>query len=209
MPLAPTSLIQSSATTLVGGFFLSTLAWAAQIRESLFMMANIHRMARWSALLGGALLTLLTLLVVLSVIGRSLSGMGLGPVTGDYELVEVGVGIAIFFFMPWCYLQGGHATVDLLYSFMSNGLQRFIRLLSDVLMLAVWLLLTWRLWEGLMDKLTNQETTFILQIPLWWGFAVCMIGAILGCITYFGHILMQLGLVQDDESLHASGPIGH
>ena len=92
---------------------------------------------------------------------------------------------------------------------MSNGLQGFIRLLSDVLMLAVWLLLTWRLWEGLMDKLTNQETTFILQIPLWWGFAVCMIGAILGCITYFGHILMQLGLVQDDESLHASGPIGH
>ncbi len=173
------------------------------------MMANIHRMARWSALLGGALLTLLTLLVVLSVIGRSLSGMGLGPVPGDYELVEVGVGIAIFFFMPWCYLQGGHATVDLLYSFMSNGLQRFIRLLSDVLMLAVWLLLTWRLWEGLMDKLTNQETTFILQIPLWWGFAVCMIGAILGCITYFGHILMQLGLLQDDESLHASGPIGH
>ena len=173
------------------------------------MMANIHRMARWSALLGGALLTLLTLLVVLSVIGRSLSGMGLGPVPGDYELVEVGVGIAIFFFMPWCYLQGGHATVDLLYSFMSNGLQRFIRLLSDVLMLAVWLLLTWRLWEGLMDKLTNQETTFILQIPLWWGFAVCMIGAILGCITYFGHILMQLGLAQDNETLHASGPIGH
>jgi len=173
------------------------------------MMASIHRMARWSALLGGALLSLLTLLVVLSVIGRSLSGMGLGPVPGDYELVEVGVGIAIFFFMPWCYLQGGHATVDLLYSYMSNGLQRFIRLLSDVLMLAVWLLLTWRLWEGLMDKLTNQETTFILQIPLWWGFAVCMIGAILGCITYFGDILMQLGLVQDDESLHASGPIGH
>ena len=199
----------TSHPPLVGGFFLSTLAWAAQIRESLFMMASIHRMARWSALLGGALLSLLTLLVVLSVIGRSLSGMGLGPVPGDYELVEVGVGIAIFFFMPWCYLQGGHATVDLLYSYMSNGLQRFIRLLSDVLMLAVWLLLTWRLWEGLMDKLTNQETTFILQIPLWWGFAVCMIGAILGCITYFGHILMQLGLVQDDESLHASGPIGH
>jgi TRAP-type C4-dicarboxylate transport system permease small subunit len=173
------------------------------------MMASIHRMARWSALLGGVMLTLLTLLVVLSVIGRSLSGMGLGPVPGDYELVEMGVGIAIFFFMPWCYLQGGHATVDLLYSFMSTTLQRFIRLLSDVLMLAIWLLLTWRLWEGLMDKLTNQETTFILQIPLWWGFAICMIGAILGCITYFGHILMQLGLAQDDESLHASGPIGH
>jgi len=72
------------------------------------MMTFIHHMARWSALTGGVLLALLTVLVVVSVIGRSFSGMGLGPVPGDYELVEMGVGVAIFFFMPWCYLQGGH-----------------------------------------------------------------------------------------------------
>ena len=194
---------------LVGGFFLSTVGSRPPIHETLFMMTFIHHMARWSALIGGVLLTLLTLLVVVSVIGRSFSGMGLGPVPGDYELVEMGVGVAIFFFMPWCYLQGGHATVDLLYSHMSAGLQRFIRLLSDVLMLAVWLLLSWRLWAGLVDKYTNQETTFILQLPLWWGFALCMLGAVLGCITYLSHILMQLGLAKPGEDLQVSGPIGH
>ncbi|MEY3612636.1 MAG: hypothetical protein RJB14_2358 [Pseudomonadota bacterium] len=173
------------------------------------MMATIHRLARWSAWVGGILLTLLTLMVVISVIGRSLSGAGLGPVPGDYELVEMGVGMAIFFFMPWCYLQGGHATVDLLYAHMPKGLQRFILWLSDLLMLAVWVLLTWRLWEGLLDKYNNHETTFILQTPLWWSFALCMVGAVLGCITYLCHLLVQMGLAKSDEQLNASGPIGH
>ena len=69
---------------LVGGFFLSTVGSFPPIHETLFMMTFIHHMARWSALIGGVLLTLLTLLVVVSVIGRSFSGMGLGPVPGDY-----------------------------------------------------------------------------------------------------------------------------
>lgn len=157
------------------------------------MMSMIHRLARLSALMGGILLMLLVLMVVVSVVGRSLSGFGLGPVPGDYELVEMGVGMAIFFFMPWCYLQGAHATVDLLYAHMSRKLQRLIRLLSDGLMLAIWLLLTWRLWAGLLDKYSNQETTFILQMPVWWGFALGMVGAILGCLTYLGGTLVQLG----------------
>lgn len=173
------------------------------------MMGIIHQLARWSAWVGGALLTLLTLMVVISVIGRSFSGVGLGPVPGDYEIVEMGVGMAIFFFMPWCYLQGGHATVDLLYSHMPKSLQRFILWLSDLLMFAVWVLLTWRLWEGLLDKYNNHETTFILQMPLWWGFALCMVGAVLGCITYLGQLLVQMGLAKPDEHLSASGPIGH
>jgi TRAP-type C4-dicarboxylate transport system permease small subunit len=97
----------------------------------------------------------------------------------------------------------------LLYSHMSAGLQRVIRLVSDVLMLAVWLLLSWRLWVGLMDKYANHETTFILQMPLWWGFALCMVGAVLGCVTYLGQVLVQLGWAQPDENLNTTGPIGH
>ena len=174
------------------------------------MMTLIDRLARWSALTGGVLLMLLMVLVVVSVTGRSLSGMGLGPVPGDYELVEMGVAIAIFFFMPWCYLQGAHATVDLLYMHMPRALQRLIRLVSDGLMLAVWLLLTWRLWAGLLDKFDNQETTFILQMPVWWGFALGMVGAVLGCITYLGGFLVQLGWLRGAErQASEAGALGH
>ncbi|MDP2401107.1 MAG: TRAP transporter small permease subunit, partial [Actinomycetota bacterium] len=106
------------------------------------MIDWIYRVARWTALFGGIVLVALTLMVVASVAGRALIGVGLGPVPGDFELVEVGVGIAIFFFMPWCYLRGGHATVDLLYMHVPRWAQKTVDTLSDVLMMLVWLMLT-------------------------------------------------------------------
>ena len=106
------------------------------------MMDWIDRLARWTAMVGGAVLTALTLLVVASVAGRALIGVGLGPVPGDFELVEMGTGVAVLFFLPWTYLKGGHATVDLLHAHLPRWAQKAIDTLSDVLMLLVWLVLT-------------------------------------------------------------------
>ncbi len=157
------------------------------------MMHWIDRLARWTALVGGVVLVALTLMVVASVAGRALIGMGLGPVPGDFELVEVGVGVAIFFFMPWCYLRGGHATVDLLYMHVPRWAQKAVDTLSDVLMLLVWLVLTWKLWDGLLEKKEYTETTFILQMPVWWAYALCFVGAVIGCACYAAKTLTQLG----------------
>ena len=79
------------------------------------MMAWIFRSATWSAIVGGVVLCAITLMSVASITGRALIGVGLGPVPGDFEMVEVGTALAVFFFLPWCYLKGGHATVDLFY----------------------------------------------------------------------------------------------
>ncbi|MBA4264191.1 MAG: TRAP transporter small permease, partial [Comamonadaceae bacterium] len=113
------------------------------------MIGWIYRIANWTALIGGLMLCALTIMIVVSVSGRALIGMGLGPVPGDFELVEVGTALAVFFFLPWCYLKGGHATVDLLYMHLPNVARRVIDTVSDVLMLAVWLMLSWMLWEGM------------------------------------------------------------
>ena len=70
------------------------------------------------ALLGGLVLTILILLIVTSILGRTLNSllhsgfaqmilggsaqslidMGLGPVNGDYELVEAGIAFSILHF---------------------------------------------------------------------------------------------------------------
>jgi len=71
------------------------------------MTRAILNLCKLSAYLGGFLLCALILLIVISVAGRAAIGIGLGPVPGDFELVEMGMGIAIFFFMPWCYIKGG------------------------------------------------------------------------------------------------------
>ena len=88
------------------------------------MIDSIYRLSRWTAVVGGTVLVALMLIVVASVAGWALTGLGPGPVLGDFQLVEVGVGIAVFFFLPWCYLSGGHAKVDLLYLHTPKWAQR-------------------------------------------------------------------------------------
>lgn len=170
------------------------------------MIEGIYRLSRWSALVGGAALVALMLMVVASVTGRALIGVGLGPVPGDFELVEVGVGIAVFFFLPWCHLSGGHATVDLLHMHAPRWLQRGIDALSDWLMLLVWLVLSAMLGQGMLEKREYQETTFILQMPLWWAYAFCLVGAAVGCLAYLAKALTHLGLA---SGLPASAHTGH
>lgn len=64
------------------------------------MIAFIYRLSQWAAIIGGLALVALTLMIVASVSGRAMLGLGLGPVPGDFELVEVGTAIAVFFFLP-------------------------------------------------------------------------------------------------------------
>lgn len=173
------------------------------------MINWIYRLAHWTAVFGGILLVAVTLMVVASVAGRAMIGLGLGPVPGDFELVEVGIGVAIFYFLPWCYLRGGHATVDLLYMHMPRWFQKGIDLLSDVAMLLVWLVLTWKLWEGLLEKKEYMETTFILQMPVWWAYALCFVGAVIGCLCYAAKLMTRLGLASEPKGWTVQANVSH
>jgi TRAP-type C4-dicarboxylate transport system permease small subunit len=139
-------------------------------------------LARLLALAGGLVLVFITILTVVSITGRSMVRFGLGPILGDFELVEVGTAFAVFSFLPWCQLMRGHATVDVFTSFLPASVNRVIDLVSEIVLTLVIVLIAWRLWAGLGDKLRYSETTFILQFPVWWGFAACMVPA-LGAIV--------------------------
>ncbi len=160
------------------------------------MIRLVYRAAEWLAYLGGVLLCILGLLIVVSVAGRALIKFGLGPIPGDFELVEMGTAIAVFFFLPWCYLKDGHAAVDLFYMHLPRWAQRGVSLGSDLLMLLVWLVLTWRLAISVGDKFREHETSFILAIPVWWAYAVCLFGASVGCLTYLAKNLVEIGLLR-------------
>lgn len=173
------------------------------------MLAWTDRLAKWTAIFGGLMLLAVTAMVVASVAGRALIGLGLAPVPGDFELVEVGIGIAIFCFLPWCYLRGGHATVDLFYLRAPRWFRTAVDLFSDAAMLAVWLVLTGMLWQGLLEKQAYTETTFILQLPLWWAYALCLVGALVGCLCYAARTLVRLGLAADLPSPAVHAHNGH
>ena len=158
------------------------------------MSKTIYRLSQWLAWFGALVLAALAIMTVLSIIGRALSFAGLGPVPGDFELVEAGAALAVFCFMPWCHLKGGHAMVDMLWQSYPVPMRRVLMVMSDALMLAVWLVLVWRMGVATMDYLDNGEVSFILQMPVWLGYASSMVPALIGCVVYAWRLLETLGL---------------
>ena len=158
------------------------------------MGAFVYGLSRSMAWLGGLVLTLMALLSVASIIGRTFSGLGLGPVPGDFELVEAGTALAVFCFMPWAHLRRGHAMVDLFWKAYPPGMQRALMIAADALMLVVWLLLVWRMGVATEDYRGNAEVTFILQMPVWWGYAASLVPAVIGCVVYAWRLLEDVGL---------------
>jgi len=142
-------------------------------------------LARILAILGGLALVAITVLTVVSITGRALISYGLRPIPGDFELVEALTGFAVFAFLPWCQLNRGHATVDVFTSFLSPRANRVIDVISEVLMTLAIVLITWRLWYGMQDKIRYNEVTFILQFPVWWGYAAALVAAVGAVIVSF------------------------
>jgi TRAP-type C4-dicarboxylate transport system permease small subunit len=138
----------------------------------------MRRLAALLAILGGLALVAVMLSTVASVSGRALIPIGLSPIRGDFELVELGTGFAVFAFLPWVQINRQHASVEILTMHLGARANRIIDLVADILMAIVAILLAWKHWLGTLDKLAYGETTFIIQYPVWWAYASGLVGAI-------------------------------
>lgn len=144
----------------------------------------IHRYIRWlaraSALMGGLVLVALVVLMTTSIAMRSLN---LGEINGAYEILEAGVGFAIFAFFPICQFYGAHATVDVFTSGLPLRFNRVLNAFWEIVLTITFIFVTFRLFAGMERYLGNGETTLFLQFPVWWGYAASMIGATAASIT--------------------------
>jgi len=172
------------------------------------MTNTIYGLSRLMAWFGAFVLVVLAVLSVLSIAGRALSGIGLGPVPGDFELVEAGTALAVFSFLPWAHLKRGHAAVDLMWRIYPKPMQRVLEVLTDAAMFLVWCLLVWRMGVAMLDYRDNGEVTFILQFPVWWGYAASLVPAAFGCVVYAWRLLETLGLVKSPAGFE-SGEVVH
>ncbi|OXT01528.1 TRAP transporter small permease protein [Notoacmeibacter marinus] len=167
----------------------------------------IERLAKTSAMVGGIVLVLLTIMTCISIIGRAGLSVGLKPVKGDFELIEAGVALAIFAFLPWCQLRRAHAMVDLFTARLPAQINRWIDLVSEIVMTVALIVITWRLYHGLTDKLRYGETTFILQFPVWWGYAAAFVPAVIACIVSIYMVFVRIGELSDKRPIETGGTI--
>lgn len=165
------------------------------------MSKIIYDLSRWMAWFGGFVLTLLAVMSVFSIVGRAFSfaGFGLGPVPGDFELVEASTALAVFSFQPWCHLKRAHADVTMFWSAYPPAMRRAILVLVEMLALAVWCLLVWRMGVATLESRHNGDVSFILQMPVWWGYAASFVPGALGCLVYAWRLIETLGLVPRPE----------
>lgn len=157
-----------------------------------------HGLARVFAILGGIVLSALVVLVCLSILGRSLNSvlnsdllqtamptlangllaLGIGPINGDFELVEAGMAFTIFAFLPLCHINGAHASVDIFTAKLPLGANRFLRMVIEIAFAAVLVVIANQLFAGMMSKQNTGETTLLLQFPVWWAYAASVVAAI-------------------------------
>ena len=158
----------------------------------------IHGLARVFAILGGIVLSALVVLVCLSILGRSLNSvlnsdllqtamptlangllaLGIGPINGDFELVEAGMAFTIFAFLPLCHINGAHASVDIFTAKLPLRANRFLRMVIEIAFAAVLVVIANQLFAGMMSKQNTGETTLLLQFPVWWAYAASVVAAI-------------------------------
>lgn len=167
------------------------------------MSRFMNSMARAMAILGGVVLAVLIVLVCVSVTGRGANTLAhwnwleqnapgiskailstaVGPLQGDFELVEAGIAFAIFSFLPLCQIRGGHATVDIFTVGLSRRINTWLIAFWEILLSALVVLITIRLAVGMFDKIDNGETTFILQFPVWWAYGASLVAALIASIV--------------------------
>jgi TRAP-type C4-dicarboxylate transport system permease small subunit len=186
------------------------------------MYSYFRKLSRAMAYLGGLMLTVLIVMTCISIVGRSLNGilhsdavvamapvlshwlldLGIGPVNGDFELVEAGVAFAIFAFLPLCQITGGHASVDIFTSRLSPRADRILQMLIDVLFACVLVLVAMQLFGGMLSKLRSGQTSFQLEFPVWWGYALCMFGATMAAIvSVYIAVMRVFGVMQGVDQL--------
>lgn len=178
------------------------------------MGLQIGSIVRWiaqtMAILGGLVLVGMIILTCISILGRSLISIGLGPIPGDFELVEAASAFAVFSFLPWCQLNCGHAAVDIFTNFLPKFINKWIDLFAEVLMGIAIIIIAWKLFDGTLSKSKYGETTFILQFPIWWAYATSLFAALIGCIIAIYMIYVRLGEVMNKTSdINSNSGVGH
>ena len=127
-------------------------------------MNILQSLARLCAIAAGVLMTGITLLTCVSLIGRNTTGW---TIVGDFELSASAAGAAVALFMPWCQVRRGNIIVDFFTTGASSQTQSRMDRFGALLMAVVMALLAWRSSMGGLSAWKAQSGSMMLGFPEW------------------------------------------
>ena len=131
-------------------------------------MNILQTLAKLCAIVAGLLLTGITLMTCLSLIGRNTTGTTL---VGDFELTGLAAGAAIALFMPWCQVRRGNIIVDFFTSRLGAETNNRLDRIGALLLALLFALLAWRTTLGGLNSWSTNSETQILGFPEWMAYA--------------------------------------
>lgn len=151
----------------------------------------LFRLSAALALVGGAIILFIMGMTVISVAGRYLFD---SPVTGDFELTELGCGVAVFLFFPYTQINGNNIVAEFFTAGLRERHRRFLETIHMLIFTMVAAFLGWRLFEGFLDKMASAESTMLLGLPVWWGYIVAVGAcAVLAAVSLWGSARLGFG----------------
>ena len=117
------------------------------------------------AIFGGVLCFIMACVVTVSVAGRYLFA---APIPGDYDIVAILSGCAVFAFLPYCQMTRGNVMVDFFTTGASPRTKAVLDAIGTFLYLAVAILFTWRLYYGMLELHHSGEMLANFNFYRWW-----------------------------------------
>ena len=131
-------------------------------------MRTLETLAKACAVLAGLLLTAITLMTCVSLIGRNTTGW---TIVGDVEISGFVAGATIALFLPWCQIRRGNIIVDFFTKDTSPATQERLDRLGALLLGLAMGLLTWRSAIGALNAWNTQAGSMMLGAPEWLVYA--------------------------------------
>ena len=158
-------------------------------------MKILQDLARLCAVAAGVLMTGITLLTCVSLIGRNTTGW---TIVGDFELSASAAGAAVAMFMPWCQVRRGNIIVDFFTARATAQSQDRMDRFGALLMAVVMVLMAWRSTMGGLSAWKAQSGSMMLGFPEWIVYcgivpplALCAVIALRQAVFGFGESEVQ------------------
>ena len=132
----------------------------------------LYLISKWMAVFGGVILFILAILTTISVFGRKFLD---APVPGDFELVAIGTGVAVFACLPYCQLMRGNVLVDFFMNIAPTRAKTIADIIAGLIFLAIGLMLTWRMIYGAIDMHDVNEVSMTIGFPRWSTFPISIV----------------------------------
>jgi TRAP-type C4-dicarboxylate transport system permease small subunit len=149
------------------------------------------------AVFGGILCFIMAIVVTVSVTGRYLFA---APIPGDYDIVAILSGCAVFAFLPYCQMTGGNVMVD----FFTTGAKPRTKAVLDatgtLFYLAVAVLFTWRLYYGMLELRHSGEVLANFNFYRWWTVPLDVFCMIILVVVIAYTLVRDIGDVKKSES---------